>query len=271
MIGNVMKDGGRQNKGVMPPGRGRMLVVLARKEAGELIGSPRGLVWLTVLAMALSAMALQFVANTELSLLGNAEAVYMMQGVVMGLAALLAVVVGNDTLAGERDRGSLVALLVAPISRDTLLLGKLGGIVVAWGLFFVLALPYLWAVGSTGQNLVAAVVSLALLGTPLVVGFGLFAIAVGARLASSLASLMTSLLVLLVAASPLVLGASLRQSVIGGTFDAINPFAAALNAFDAVVIDSHSLLSQPWRIALLLLWLAATAWFARRNVAAISG
>ena len=98
------------------------------------------------------------------------------------LAALLAVVVGDDFIAGERDRGSLVPLLVAPIPRDALLFGKLGGIAIAWGVFLLLALPYLWAVGSTGQNLLAAIVSLTLLGTPLVIGFGLLAMGLGARL-----------------------------------------------------------------------------------------
>ena len=106
------------------------------------------------------------------------------------LAALLAVVVGNDTIAGERDRGSLVPLLVAPYLRDALLFGKLGGIAIAWGVFLLLALPYLWAVGSTVQNLLAAIVSLTLLGTPMVVGFGLLAMDLGARLASSRGSLM---------------------------------------------------------------------------------
>ena len=40
---------------------------------------------------------------------------------------------------------------------------------------------------------------------------------------------MGSLLVLLVAGCPLVLGPSLRQSAVGRAFDAIDPFAAALN------------------------------------------
>lgn len=261
---------GRVGSATRPPVPRRAAILLARKEAGELLASPRGLAWLAALAAALSTFSLLFVGNTELSLLDNAEAIYLMQGVVVGLAALLAVVVGNDTVAGERERGSLVPLLVAPLPRSVLLLGKLGGILVAWAVFLLIALPYLWAVGSTGQNLAAAILSLLLLGTPLVVGFGLLALGLGAGMASSRASLMSSLLVLLVAASPLVLGPSLRQSSIGRAFDAINPFAAALNSFDAVVIDSQWLLAQPWNIVLLMVWLAGTAWLARRAIARLS-
>lgn len=248
----------------------RAATLLARKEAGELVASPRGLAWLAAQALALSAFALMFVGSTELSLLDNAEAVYMMQGVVVGLAALLAVVVGNDGIAGERERGSLVPLLVAPVPRDALLAGKAGGIAIAWGVSLLVALPYLWAVGSTGQNLAAAVLSLVLLGTPLAMGFGLLALGLGARLASGRAGLTASLLALLVTASPLVLGPSLRQSAVGRAFDAVNPFAAALNSFDATVIDSQPLLAHPWNIALLLIWLGGTAWFARRGLARLS-
>ena len=63
---------------------------------------------------------------------------------------------------------------------------------------------------------------------------------------------------------------SLRQSAVGRAFDAIDPFAAALNTFDAVVIDSQSLLTQPWNLGLLLVWLFGAAWFARRAVARLS-
>ena len=44
--------------------------LIARKEAGELLLSLRGLTWLMAVAIALSAFGLLLVSNTELSLLG---------------------------------------------------------------------------------------------------------------------------------------------------------------------------------------------------------
>lgn len=76
-----------------------------------------------------------------------------MVAIVTALGSLLALVIGIDTVAGERERGSLVPLLLTPVSRDTILTGKLGGIAIAWAVMYSLALPYLCAVGSTGQNL----------------------------------------------------------------------------------------------------------------------
>jgi ABC-type Na+ efflux pump permease subunit len=242
------------------------IAVLARKEAGELVLSPRGIAWLLAMAAALSVFGLLLVGSTELSLLDNAQVVYDMSGIVTALGALLAVVVGNDSIAGERERGSLMPLLLTPISRVGLVAGKISGLVAAWALMFAIAIPYFWAVGSTGQNLLDGMLGVALLGTPVVLNFGLFAMGLAARAASSRSSLIAGLITLLVAATPLLLGPSLRQSSIGRIFDAINPFSAAVNAFDAMIIDSQPISLQAGRLGLTLAWLAAGIWFAFAGV-----
>tara|TARA_R110002096_G_scaffold370886_1_gene564358 strand:- start:1011 stop:1763 length:753 start_codon:yes stop_codon:yes gene_type:complete len=244
--------------------------LIARKEGGDLLLSLRGLGWLLTMAVVLSVFGLLLVSNSELSLLDNAQVVYDMGGIVTALGALLAVVVGTDAVAGERERGTLVPLLLTPASRNNILLGKLGGQAIAWAVMYAIALPYFWAVGSTGQNLVDGAVSVALLGTPVVLGFGFLAMGLGARLDSARSSLLTGLIVLLLSASPLLLGPSLRQSAIGRAFDAVNPFSGALNAYDAVIIDSQSIVAQAPHFAVTLVWLALTLWFAARGFNRVS-
>jgi len=236
--------------------------LMARKEGGDLLLSQRGLAWLLTMAVALSVFGLLLVGNTELSLLDNAQVVYDMGGIVTALGSLLAVVVGTDAVAGERERGTLVSLLLTPASRTSILLGKMGGQAIAWGVMYVIALPYFWAVGSTGQNLGEGAISVALLGTPVVLGFGFLAMGLGARLDSARSSLLTGLIALLLSASPLLLGPSLRQSSIGQAFDAVNPFSGAVNAYDAVIIDSQTIVAQLPHFAVTLAWLALALWFA---------
>jgi len=239
------------------------VAIIARKEAGDLLRSPRGLSWLLAMAAALSAFSLLLISDAELSLLDNAEAVYGMCAVIMGLGALLAIVMGVDTVAGEKERGSLVPLLVAPVSRDRILFGKLAGIAMVWAAMYLLALPYLWAAGGAGQNLAEGLVSLALMGTPVVLGFGFLAMGMGARLSSTRSALMVCLVILLLAASPVILGPSLRQTAVGRIFDWINPLSVALNALDAVIIDSQAVVSQWLHWNLTLLFSGITLWFAR--------
>jgi hypothetical protein len=80
-----------------------------------------------------------------------------------------------------------------------------------------------------------------------------------------LTSLLTSLIVLLFTASPLLLGPELRNSAIGRALDAVNPFSGALNTYDAVIIDGGPFLAQLPRLALVLTWLAVTFPAARRT------
>jgi ABC-type transport system involved in multi-copper enzyme maturation permease subunit len=237
--------------------------LIARKEAGELLLSQRGLTWLMAVAIALSTFGLLLVSNTELSLLDSAQVVYDMVGIVTALGGLLALVIGIDAVAGERERGSLVPLLLTPVSRDAILAGKLGGVAIAWSVMYALAAPYLWAVGSTGQNLSEGMVVLALLGSPVVLGFGFFGMGLGSRLASARAGLLVGLVALVLSAGPLMLGPSLRQSAIGRAFDAVNPFSAAVNAYDAVIIDSRTVVGQWPHVAVAAIWLALTFWLAR--------
>lgn len=232
---------------------------IARKEAGELVFGLRGQLWLAVTTAVLSGFSLLLVGSKELSLLDNAQVVYDMAGLVTALGALLAVIAGIDAIGGERERGSLLPLLLAPVPRDSILAGKLGGPVAAWAVMLALAAPYFWAVGSTGQNLISGMVALLLLGTPVVLGFGFLGVALGTWMQSGRTALSVALTGLVLSASPLLLGPSLRQSAIGRVFDAVNPFSAALNGFDAVIIDSQGAFAQAGHATVAVVWLVITA------------
>ncbi len=242
------------------------IILIARKESGELLLSGRGITWLLALSIVMSVLSLLLVSNTELSLLDNASVVYMVMGTVTALGSLLAVVLGTDAIAGERERGSLWPLLLAPVTPSQIVLGKMGGQTAGWIVMYLLSLPYVWAVGSSGQNLAQAVIYLALFATPVVLGFGFFCIGLSARVHHVRTALLTGLITLMLLASPLLLGPSLRQSGIGKLFDAVNPFSAALNTFDSVVIDSQTLAVQSSRLVVTLVWLVTTALFAMRSM-----
>lgn len=237
--------------------------LIAQKERLALLQNQRGLAWLLAFSGVLSTFALLLISNKELSLLDNAQVVYMMAGTVTAAGAVIAVILGADAFAGERERGTLVPLLTAPVTSQQILMGKALGLLVAWGVMYLLALPYLWAVGAGGQNLAQAMFYLALFGTPVVLGFGYLAMALSARSGSVMTSLLTGLIVLLFSASPLLIGPGLRNSAIGKTLDMVNPFSGALNTFDAVIIDSDPFSSQVPRLVLVLVWLFLTFMAAR--------
>jgi len=244
----------------------KVLSRIITKETTELLASGRGLAWLITTSLILSAFSLLLVGNTELSLLDNAQAVYMMMGIVTALGCLLMAALGSDAVAGERERGTLVTLLLTPLTPGRILSGKMAGLAIGWLVAYLISLPYLWAVGATGQNLFPAVAYLALFGTPVALGFGFYSLSLSARLGSVRSALAIALITLIFAASPLLIGPSLRQNTVGKAFDAVNPFAAALNSYDSAVIDSQGVGEQLPRLAVSLVWLGVTFWWARRSV-----
>ena len=240
---------------------------IAYKESAQMLRSQRGLLWVLAFSGLLSAFSLLLVSNAELSLLDNAQVVYMMSGTVLAAGALLAAILGGDAYAGEKERGTLVPLLCAPISVTALLTGKALGLLTAWGVMFAVATPYLWAVGASGQNIGTALIYLALFGTPVVLGFGYLAMAVSARTGSVLASLLSTVTLLMLAASPLLIAPGLRGTAIGRALDAVNPFAGALNTLDSVIIDSEPFSAQFARLLLVVVWLGLCLLAARRSAA----
>jgi ABC-type transport system involved in multi-copper enzyme maturation permease subunit len=236
------------------------LLPLIKRECREDFLAARGPVFLVTATLVLSVFAVLLVSNTELSLLDNAQALYMMAGVVMALAGLVAVIRGSDGFAGERERETLEPLLLAPINGHRLAAAKLGGLLFFWLMLLVLAIPYLWAVGSTGQNLLPAIHYLFITGTLVVFICGGATLALSAKMKSFKGVLSLGLTIFLLLASPVILGPSLRQSAAGRILDLINPLAAALNTLDSVIIDSQGWAWQLPRLMIMGGYALAVLW-----------
>jgi len=241
----------------------KTLIALAKKELFEDFLAARGAFLLLVASVVLSAFSLLLVSDTELSLLDHAQAVYFMTAIILALASLMAIVRGSDGFAGERDRETLEVLLLAPVTGHGVAAAKLVGILLSWLVLFALSVPYLWAVGSTEQNLWYAIGYLSITGTLLVLIFGCLALALSAKMKTFKGVMSIGLTLLLFSASPVLLGPSLRQSTVGQMIDFVNPFADALNTLDSVVIDGQGIAFQLLRLSIMIIYLVSVVWFLR--------
>ena len=236
------------------------LKTLVEKECIEEIISPRGAALYLVGCGVLSVFSLLLVSNTELSLLDNAQAIYMMSSIIIALALMISVIRGSDGFAGERERETLETLLITPVSPAEVAIAKLMGLIFSWLVLFIISIPYLWAVGSTGQNLISALQYLFISGTLLVVIFGGFTLAISARMRTFKGTMSIGLTAFLLSGSPILLGPSLRQSTVGRFIDLLNPFANALNMLDSVIVDSLGVLFQITPLVILISYTVAAMW-----------
>lgn len=107
----------------------RIVSLFARKELREALRGRALLVYglaLVVLVVGLSYVAL--VGGRSTGFAGFSRTTATLVNVVLLLVPLLALLLGGQSIAGEREAGTLDALLVQPVSRAELFLGKVLGL-----------------------------------------------------------------------------------------------------------------------------------------------
>lgn len=227
---------------------------LIKKEFGELFFSVKGLFYFLAVSVILSLFSILLVTNTELSLLDNAQALYMISGIVLALMMLISSVYGSDAIAGERERRTLETLLVTPTGAKQIILSKLAFSSFLYFLLFFIGLPYFVAVGSSGQNVVIGLVYLFFIGWMLSIIYTSVAILISQYVNSMKNSLMIMLAIVLISSTPLLISPAMRKAGFGKIMDFINPFGDAINTLDSVIIDSEPFSVQAIRMGIILIY-----------------
>jgi len=196
--------------------------------------------------------------------------IFMTAQVILLLGMLAVAIVGADAVAGERDRGTLEALLAAPVTRTQLLGGYLIGAVAPWAAMVLIALPYLAVVSAgTGEFLLAAAYLVGM-GTLLALGVAAWTVGLSTRTDSLRNGMLMSLVVYAGLAVPAVLSSALRGNWIGRIYDVLDPFSNVMNTLDSVIIDEQGLSLQIVRLLMLAAFTVSGLLYARYRLATLS-
>src|SRR5882672_2534656 len=118
--------------------------VVLEQELRDLWLGGRGLLLSFAFSVLLSVIAYLVATNRALNFLEHRETVNLLLQVVIAVGALLTLLAAADTISGERERGTLESLLLTPVSRLGITVGKLLGALSLWAVAFVVAIPYVW-------------------------------------------------------------------------------------------------------------------------------
>lgn len=231
--------------------------IVADRELRDLWFAGRGLPLALALSLLLSVITYLGATNQTLNFLERRETVNLTVQVAVAVGALLAMVLAADAVSGERERGTLESLLLAPVSRRGLIAGKLLAALSLWAATLAIAVPYLWflarGVGAFGDAIGAAGIA----GTLVAVAFVAFAIVVSSLSRSNRLSLSVSLFTLLALYTPTQLPAGAKQGWAGELLQRVNPVTAAEHYIGKVVINQHG-------------WTQDVAWLMSPLVAAVA-
>jgi ABC-2 type transport system permease protein len=214
---------------------------VAHQELRDLWVGGRGMALAFAFAVLLGVIAYLSATNESLNFLEQRESVNLTLQVAVAVGALLALVVAADTVSGERERGTLEALLLTPVPRAQILVGKLLAVLSLWLVFLVLATPYIWflgrGVGVVGDALAAGV----LVGTPVAVALTALGVTVSTLAATNRQSISVSVFVLLALYAPTQLPLGASQGWLAELLLRVNPVTAAENYISGIVINA-----RPW-------------------------
>ncbi len=236
--------------------------VIAKQELIDLWLSSKGLSVLLGFTLLLSALSYLASADAGINLLDARESVGVVVQVSIALGTLAALVVSADAISGERERGTLEALLVTPVARNKIVIGKLVAATSMWMAALIVALPFV-AVMADGPGVASEAILVLLIGGGLVAAaLTSLGLAVSSLAMSNRTSLAASVAILLVLAAPSQLPSIASNGTLGAVFVKANPVSSGLKLANNVLVrqqpwsDNWSFLLSPLVAAVLLTILA---------------
>jgi len=219
-------------------GQGNWAVV-ATQESRDLWLSGRGPLLLFAFSVLLSIFTYLAATNQAINFLEQREAVDLTLQIAIAVGVLVTLLVSADAISGERERGTLESLLLTPVSRRAIVLGKLVAALSLWFAAFVVSVPYVWVLGR-GVSIVRPALLLGLgVGTLLAVGLAALGLLVSALTSSNKLSLSISFFLLLAFFAPSQLPGGLPKGWFGDVLGKINPVGSGLHYSTAVLVNGH--------------------------------
>lgn len=233
--------------------------VVTRQETAELWFSSKGLSVLFGFTVALAVLSYLASGDAAINLLDARESVGVVVKTSIGLGSLTALVVSADAISGERERGTLEALLVTPVARRHVVIGKLLASTTMWLASLLVALAFV-VVMADGPGVVAdAVAVLVVVGGLVAAALTALGLAISSIAMSNRVSLAASVTTLLVLAAPSQLPAIKASGALGSVLIKANPVSAGLTMADNVLVKTQAWSDQwPYLVSPIVAAVALT-------------
>ena len=219
-------------------------MVIAHHELIDLWLSSKGLAVLFGFTSLLSVLAYLASANAGINLLDARQSVGIVVQTSIGLGTLAALVVSADAISGERERGTLEALLVTPVARRHIVIGKLLAATTMWVASLLVALPFVASLADGPGVALDAVAVLLVAGGLVAAALTALGLAISSMAVSNRVSLAASFATLLLLAAPSQLPAVKATGRLGSLFIEANPVSAGLRMADNVLVKQQAWASQ---------------------------
>ena len=231
-----------------------------KKELRDLWIGGKALYMCLILTLVLGGYSYIMARDSVLSLIPPTEMVYEMLKAAMVGAVFVALIIGADTLSGERERSTLEGLLLTPASRRQIVVGKFLAAISPGPVALVIALPYMKLL-SQGDAVFGPAVfwgaAWAALLVPAYTALGMF---VGFWCNSNRTSLFVSLCLYLLFLLPTQLPGRAQAGFMGTLAQWVNPMAAE-RVFLSKILTNNQHLTDTYGVGPIWTWGLSTVVF----------
>jgi len=212
-------------------------LVVAGQELRDIWLSARGPAIVVAYSLLLSLLTYLAASNEELNIIDQRDTVNLVTQIAVAFAVVVSLLFSADSISGERERETLESLLLTPVTRRDIALGKLLAAVSVWPVMLVVALPYIWALRAGSGLFADAVLSGLVVGTLLVVAFASLGLIVSIFSASNRLSLAVTFFIFVVLLAPTQLPLS---GWFGDLITQISPMTAGSEFLQRVIVKEHA-------------------------------
>lgn len=224
--------------------------LICQRELTDLWIGGRAIVLVILFSLLLAVMAFLLATNEEMSLMPPREMLFLTMQTTIGIGLFIGLLIGADSISGERERASLEALLLAPVSRRQIIAGKFLAAVSPWPAALVVSAIFLAVLSPSGELFLQVLLLGGVLGTLLVIGYTAFAMLVSLWSSSNRTSLFVSLVVYLLFVIPTQFPGTAQTGFMGRLVKRINPIESVNQFLEKVIVNNRTF-EEMWN------WLAA--------------
>jgi ABC-2 type transport system permease protein len=215
---------------------------IIEKELRESLYENKGLWMIVVFSCLLSTFAILIVFMKEGSVLAQSDILQIAIKIVLFVTLLVSMVLGASSFVTEREGHTMESLLLTPISKPQLTMAKYMGVLAVGFILLLVSVPYLIVIGE-GSGLVPSALFITFFnGTLLLLAFSALSVVFSILYTTSRASILASILVLAVFASPAFMQGLLKVSPLGAWILRIDPFANWFAMMSTMLVDRKSIL-----------------------------
>jgi ABC-2 type transport system permease protein len=213
--------------------------VVLGQELRDLWLGGRGLVLCFAFSLLVSVIAYLVASSTDFNFLEQRESASLTLQVAIAVGGLLALLVAADSVSGERERGTLETMLLTPVSRRQIAVGKLFAALSLWLAAFVVSIPYIWLLGRDVGIVEEALVAGFVVGTLLALFLVSLGLVISVLASSNRISLSLSLFILLALLAPTQLPSGVEKAWAGELLVNANPLTAGEHYIGRIVVSGH--------------------------------